>query len=1403
MKKRTIILLFFCFFLFLNVNAQSWRANADNLVVNQLFADESSFCDIFVFPQVFSSLDTVLLANGAALQVPYSNCFVYFIDLHPFANWSHPCKYVFVNALLEYSIISADNPPANDSLIGVQFRTRPNPTSSVTCTFDSIVTRNEKSENSDHLWAVLICGKENGNGSDQRFWFDLAGVYTVLTNVYGFQEPEDFYHFSDRRIIVSAPNYIRNMYKENGNVCGDLNGNNSYENTWIGDFFDYDNNGTNELTAHKKNNIQNIFECFAGTSPYQEEYAELGLRELTEEDQLFIFITGHGGHDGFGSYFYVNEGTNYNIPKIYDYDLIDWLHNIKCSQMTLMMQNCCSGGFVDLFLNDIDQGSACKNRIGQSASSDTMLSYVEGYRVYAQHYSNTNVHLANEFTYYWVSAALGYYPYYSEINNMVDKGPWNHPNSGRNVGDESMDWSLYFTGEYENNNPHSNYDVNPDTDQDGFLSFNEIFEFANNLDTWSPQGYYLPNTIGPEEDTIEFPQQRYESSFTKEAATIVGYRGQIDGIINSGTSTQPYRLCGNLWVNEGAWLNMTDDIQSPGDVSIYIKPKGRLILDGATLTNLPEERSPMWKGVQVWGNAAKHQIRENNVYWQGYLKLQNGATIQNAVVGIDVWKPNDNTTTGGIVKATDAHFLNNTMSVHFHPYENQYENPQQPGVMVVKDNVSSFKNCDFSINSNFIGPEQFHEHVGLHGVRGVSFEGCNFTFEDNSYSCPWPIGLYAYNAGFKLKEFCASNYIHPCTNPSRSTCNGFYKAVVSVNDGSVGTRSTMALKTDFANNNFGVFAVRSSFVTILNSTFSIGHDRTHCAVGIFAENTPVFTIEQDTFNLAQLHPDENYGIVIKNSKSQNLIYKNVFNGLYCANLSEGRNNTWLMPRENTDFRANILGLEYRCNENTGNFCDFYVSGGANIYMLGIQTNQGNHYAPANNTFSQGSNFQFMNHGNYGINYYHHDSYPPNSTPNSVLGVTLVPTPDTIGCPSHYEVGVSINDDDLELVLSDNQKQQREADFINAYTAYQAIKTIYDGRIDGGDTKAEIADILSATPSDMWKLRSQLLGHSPYLTEGVLTAVADKNNVFPQSVLFEILASNPDELKSDTLISYLQNMEQPFPEYMIALLRQIASGISTRTAMESEMARYVQEFRLAAGDMIRSILCDTIIDKAELVWWLGHMENMETDREIVSVYLEDGNLADAMALANMFPNLYGLTGEELVEHNDYISLLNLYGNLYNSGRNTMQLDSLERATVEHIADYSTGTPQAMAKALMMGVYGYQYEDCPSGLDLNLTNTDRGKTPNLSTEDFNKAKGFSVAVSPNPATTWVALDYTLPEGSKKAQMRITNALNVTVATYDLTGNASQKVLDLRDLADGVYTYTVFCGKLSQTGKLVIVK
>lgn len=237
-------------------------------------------------------------------------------------------------------------------------------------------------------------------------------------------------------------------------------------------------------------------------------------------------------------------------------------------------------------------------------------------------------------------------------------------------------------------------------------------------------------------------------------------------------------------------------------------------------------------------------------------------------------------------------------------------------------------------------------------------------------------------------------------------------------------------------------------------------------------------------------------------------------------------------------------------------------------------------------------------------------------------------------------------------------------------------------------------------------------------------------------------------------------------------------------------------------MIRSILNDTVVDRTALEGWLGNMENLESDREIVSIYLEEGDSINAFALANMLPSLYDLTGEDLTDHNNYMAMLTLYQKLYREGRNTMKLDETEMATVEYMANNSTGTAQAMAQAIMMGVYGYHYDDCPVGVELQ-NNGDRDTPPVFSSIDTNKAMGLTVSTSPNPANTWVTVNYTLPMGATKAQLKLANAYGIVVATYDLLGDERQKVLDLRSLVSGVYTYTLYCGKLSQTGKLVIVK
>ena len=91
--------------------------------------------------------------------------------------------------------------------------------------------------------------------------------------------------------------------------------------------------------------------------------------------------------------------------------------------------------------------------------------------------------------------------------------------------------------------------------------------------------------------------------------------------------------------------------------------------------------------------------------------------------------------------------------------------------------------------------------------------------------------------------------------------------------------------------------------------------------------------------------------------------------------------------------------------------------------------------------------------------------------------------------------------------------------------------------------------------------------------------------------------------------------------------------------------------------------------------------------------------------------------------------------------------------------------------------------------------------ISPEDMAKALGFTVSLKPNPASTWIAIDYTLPMDYRAATVEIANTLGVKVLQKQLNGHEGQSVLDLRGLANGVYTLTVMCGEYVLAEKLVI--
>lgn len=849
-------------------------------------------------------------------------------------------------------------------------------------------------------------------------------------------------------------------------------------------------------------------------------------------------------------------------------------------------------------------------------------------------------------------------------------------------------------------------------------------------------------------------------------------------------------VCG-IEVLSGGCLTITSTIELSKHSPIIIHPGGRLILDGGRLISLDDE---LWPGIEVWGNKNAHQYEVNGSYQQGYLEMKNGAVIENAVCAVELWRPGYWSTTGGIVHAEDAVFRNNQRSVHALYYKNQnYINGKET------DYNAWFKRCRFIVDDGYLGDEDhvFHKHVDLDHVRGLKFQACDFSVTGSSDNISyWTSGIAGYEAGFSVSGQCENNNIYPCPSYDNSTFSGFLSAISALNDGTRTPPTITVTHSSFSNNDFGIYVNNLSNVSVRFCDFDVKRrDNWLCGAGVFLENAYNFDIKENTLSKTNTFNGNGIGIIIKDCAVQSKIYRNGFENLHCGNLAWGRN--ILMKSSN-----NYIGLEYGCNTNTGNVIDFYVLGEDGVFS-GIQSSQGSSLAAARNTFSN-NGYHFFNDGDHRITYYYYDATgfeDEQPLRYNASKVQIHSTTQTDGCPSSFGV------DPVSHVLTPSERQQREQEYYDAYTAYSSLKSVYDSHIDGGSTDGMMNDIASATSSDMWTLRARLLGASPYLTSPVLTATSDRDDVFTESVLFEILLSNPDELKKDSLMDHLRNKANPLPQYMMDILDQVANGSSARTVMQNRLSAYRGTYTRAAGDIVRSLVNDTAVDLTELRGWLSNMGDIHADRDIIATYVDEGDFTSALSLANMLPTFYGLVGNDLAEHDDYVELLELYRDLYANGRNTMQLDSTERVQVEHIAHYGTGYPRSMAQAILHLTDWESYSDnpfdCPT---LTLPEGDRGGKAGgytFTQEDLSKAMGMSINVKPNPASTWTAVDFILPANATKATINVTNALGITVFSSELNGNQGQKVLDLRHLSDGVYVYTVQCGEYVQTGKLVITK
>ncbi len=891
MKK--IVLTFLGLLTVVIVNSQVSRDSALAIVRNHI-ANYDNY-DIYTKNGTIDINDTIKLLSSKIIVPPQNNSWMFFVDEIPFADWSHPCKYVFVNINSGMcNIIDSYSPPLNINIFAIKTVPRegyPN--------HDVFKIEKQRPQSTlEHNYAVIISGGVDSFINHERYWNNCAAIYSILVNKYGYDRNKIYVIMSDGTDSGIDRHLI--------NLTGGMD---HYDSSPL----DLDGDGLDDIQySATKTNISSVFNSLSNI--------------ITSQDEVFIFTTDHGGIAN--NQYVLNLWNNETMSSTEFAAEVNKINNARA--INILMQQCHSGGFLSALCGD--------NRVVMTSCSNYQIAYSTPNQEYS------------EFCYHWFCAMNGE----DTAHNIVDA----------------------------------------DDNGDGYVSMWEAYYYAENADMQPETPLYCSDGCQEQGDYYSL--------------------GEIIPMHISANETwnSSFGVYQDIIIDEGKTLTITGTISLATNVKIVVRPGGKLVVDGGTITNLCSDK--MWDGIYVVGNKNQRQLAQ----YQGTVEIKNGSLIENARCAIVTWDGSDYNTSGGIVKCSTSTFKNNGRCADFLEYTNH------TAANTETNNVSYFSRCNFIADdynlfaANNVGLFDF---IKMQHVKGISISACSF---DDQCAIPNTLcyAIRTIDAGYILKEYCSNpSLLDQCicnTTPLRSSIKNVAAGVYA---GNSGTNYTVNIKkTDFesciiaanitATNNFNF--TENSVKMFSSDIFGFG-----IYMGLYSENSSGYKVEGNNFystNTSAVNGVANRGICVTGSGNDyNSIYRNTFDKL-----------NWGIRSDDNP------GLQFQCNEFSSSF-------GRDIYIIsGISPSQGSYSKSAGNKFTSGATNISMYNSNAMTYYYSGNNVPsnvyyPSSTVGSITKTGNITANDCSSTICIYNVPILSGQDDSD-----------GADI----TLYESLQQIYDSRL---------------------------------------------------------------------------------------------------------------------------------------------------------------------------------------------------------------------------------------------------------------------------------------------------------------------------------------------------------------------
>ncbi|MFN8352313.1 MAG: NosD domain-containing protein [Flavobacteriales bacterium] len=871
------------------------------------------------------------------------------------------------------------------------------------------------------------------------------------------------------------------------------------------------------------------------------------------------------------------------------------------------------------------------------------------------------------------------------------------------------------------------------------------YKNENTLD-WQPYFEALPNVLIKDIDINycagkiragTFGRGLWESDLAEKPhlARVIDADAQWQNHVNLGSDVQ---------VTSGATLTISATVNFAPHTRLIIDPGAQVIvLNGGKLTNLCGEQ---WDGVEVRGDADLSQVPLTN---QGYLELRAGATIEHAEIAVRLFASDDNdiadlNTTGGVVKllgdvSSPVKISDCKRGIWAKPY--------------------AFFNRSLVTYAVFENTtEGSGDYIRLDGIRNVEIR--NSMFDYSGQFIPWetmrPTGIRAYNSRF----LAVNNTLQHLSQAIRaSSTNGLSPCYLRHNT--------------VTGNERGIFLGNINFAELTENVFNVpeGASSLQVPYGLYLSGSTGFEVEENSF-AGIGHPANNVGLVIRDSDDgPTEFYRNSFDRLAVGSLLQGDN------RLEGSLDA---GLQTRCNTyGETSACTYDVA----LTEAGeVAENQGTSVSPAGNRFypecpgvDETDIYVDVDPAPAtGFNYHHHsDDF---TEPRCTTEVYVV----TVDAFSAYQGGVACPE---ELSVDDTRPARKSA-FLLASGEHAALKAVYQGEVNGGNTEFLLGLIADASVSS-FSVRNALLASSPELTDDVMITAIKRDPAMEDLHLVQVLLAN-SPLNPDVLIALKGiPLEQIYREL---LAEEQNGGMTWKGLVEMELGGSHGMAERGRNDYVRLTLqADTIgtpLDSIAEV--LDHTELRASPVARLCMQIAQKDWAEVDdRLANHMD--HGLAEEEAI----------VYAVVRDIARYPSQATGLVQAAEQVLAPIAADHLQPgheAAKALLQHYLGTTFEE-PVILPHTLRSFVPGRRTSTTISDL-------LSATPNPANERLTVIAKVPKDEVGAYLGLTDMRGQEVQRL-LIGTGTQLLeLNTRSWAPGLYRLVLFGRRGALDGRSISI-